>query len=368
MRIAVIGGGIAGASVAAELSLKHDVTLLEMEPQLAHHTTGRSAAMFLGSYGNNTIQELSSQSLEIFHQLSEEIGHPILTPRDMVQIFDRQQLSDIEPTLKSHTTMEVWSIDELCRIAPYIARDRIGAVLRDTTGFDVDVAAMHQAYVKRLVSNDGVVEKLHEVMSIDLDHGENALVSTRNGLLEVDLVVNASGAWGNVVAERSGCSTIPLHPLRRTIFTSRVSTDLEPGPMILRHPEEFYFRIDRGVMIGSPADESPSDPCDARPEEIDVAMAIEAINEYTTLEIRSVETSWAGLRTFTSDRTPAVGFNGDETRFFWLCGQGGYGIQMSPKLAALAADLINGLVRPGDESLVKAMAPARFGCPTTLSS
>ncbi|MGA0118057.1 MAG: NAD(P)/FAD-dependent oxidoreductase [Ilumatobacteraceae bacterium] len=368
MRIAVIGGGIAGVSVAAELSVKHDVTLLEMEPQLAHHTTGRSAAMFLGSYGNNTIQELSSKSLEIFHQLSEEIGHPILTPRDMVQIFDDQQLSDIEPTLKSHTTMEVWSIEELCRIAPYIARDRIGAVLRDTSGFDVDVAAMHQAYVKRLMSNDGAVEKLHEVISINLHHGDNALVSTGNGLFEVDLVINASGAWGNVVAERAGCSTIPLHPLRRTIFTSRVSTEFEPGPMILRHPEEFYFRIDRGVVIGSPADESPSEPCDARPEEIDVAMAIEAINELTTLAIRSVETAWAGLRTFASDRTPVVGFNRNESRFFWLCGQGGYGIQMSPKLAALAANAINGEVLPDDVALVEAMSPARFVGSTTLSS
>lgn len=360
MRIAVIGGGIAGVSVAAELSRKHRVTLLEMESQLAHHTTGRSAAMFLGSYGNSAIQKLSSQSLEIFHHLSDEIGHPILTSRDMVEIFDHQQLDEVEPALKSHPTMERWPLEELCRVAPYISRHRVGAVLRDTSGFDVDVAAMHQAYVKRLMSNGGNIEKLHEVLNVDLNQSDCATVFTEGELFEVDLVVNASGAWGNVIAERAGCLTVPLHPLRRTIFTSRVSPDFEPGPMILRYPEEFYFRIDRGVVLGSPADESPSEPCDARAEEIDIARAIESINDFTSLAIRSVETSWAGLRTFTSDRTPVVGFNNGESRFFWLCGQGGYGIQMSPKLAELAADMINGEVDPADESLVKNLSPSRF--------
>jgi D-arginine dehydrogenase len=360
MKIAVVGGGIAGVSVAAELSREHDVALFEMEPHLAHHTTGRSAAMFLGSYGNRVIQDLSAASLPIFDELSEDLGHPILTARDMVQILDHDQLDDIDATLESHPTMDIWTVDELCEVAPYMVRDRIGAVLRDRSGFDVDVAGMHQAYVRRHISNGGTIEKLNEVITVDLSQDDCAVVGTSQHSYEADIVINASGAWGNVVAERAGCPTIPLSPLRRTIFTSRLRQDFEPGPMILRHPEEFYFRVDRGAVLGSPADESPSDPCDARPEELDVAAAIEAINEFTTLSIRSVESTWAGLRTFTSDRTPAAGFGSGDQRFFWLCGQGGYGIQMSPKLAALAADIINDRVDGTDADLVRSLSPIRF--------
>ena len=256
--------------------------------------------------------------------------------------------------------MEVVSKDALREMAPYIKHDLVGAVLHDESGYDIDVAGLHQTYVRRFTSNGGVIEKSNEVMEITFNSNGTSEVRTTHHTLRADLIVNASGAWGNVVAERAQCATIPLTPLRRTIFTSKLNQSHEPGPMVLRYPEEFYFRVDRGTVLGSPADETPSIPCDAQPEEIDVAIAIEAINEFTTLNIRSVESTWAGLRTFTSDKSPVMGSNSDEPHFFWFCGQGGYGIQMAPKLAALAADVINNRVNAGDASLAIQLSPQRF--------
>lgn len=360
MNIIVIGGGIAGISIAAELSRDHAVTLLEMEQQLAHHTTGRSAALYLGSYGNSNIQMLTRESFDIYTELSNEYGYPLLTPRGMVQILDHQQLHELDETLTKHPTMEVISIDALREIAPYIKQDMVGAVLLDQSGYDIEVAGLHQTYVRRFTANGGVIEKSHEVTEITFNATGTSAVRTPSQTFHADLIVNASGAWGNLIAERAQCATIPLTPLRRTIFTSKLSQLFEPGPMVLRHPEEFYFRVDRGTVLGSPADETLSAPCDAQPEEIDVAMAIEAVNEFTTLNIRSVESAWAGLRTFTADRSPAMGSNSDQPNFFWFCGQGGYGIQMAPKLATLATDVINNTVTVADADLVSALSPRRF--------
>lgn len=360
MNIVVIGGGIAGISIAAELSRAHDVTLLEMEQQLAHHTTGRSAALYLSSYGNTHVQTLTRESFDIYTELSKEYGYPLLTPRDMVQILDHYQLHELDETLAKHPTMEIISIDTLRKMAPYINHDLVGAVLHDESGYDIEVAGLHQTYVRRFAANGGVIEKSNEVTEITFNSNGSSKVRTPHQTFHADLIVNASGAWGNVVAERAQCANIPLMPLRRTIFTSKLSQPFEPGPMVLRHPEEFYFRVDRGTVLGSPADETPSVPCDAQPEEIDVAMAIEAINEFTTLNIRSVESTWAGLRTFTSDKSPAMGSNSDQPSFFWFCGQGGYGIQMAPKLATLAADVINNNVKAADTALALQLSPQRF--------
>ena len=360
MKIIVIGGGIAGISIAAELSRTHQVTLFEMEQQLAHHTTGRSAAMYLGSYGDANVQALTGASLDIYNELSHEYGYPLLTPREMVQILDHNQLSELDETLAKHPAMKITSVDDLMKMAPYINREIVGAVLRDTSGYDIEVAGLHQTYVRRFTANGGVIEKSHEVLEITFNSTGTSTVRTPSQTFHADLIVNASGAWGNIIAERAQCATIPLEPLRRTIFISKLNQSFEPGPMVLRHPEEFYFRVDRGTVLGSPADETPSVPCDAQPEEIDVAMAIEAINEFTTLNIRSVESTWAGLRTFTADRSPAMGSNSDQPHFFWFCGQGGYGIQMAPELAALATDVINNTVKVADADLVSALSPRRF--------
>ena len=355
----VVGGGIAGVSIAAELSRSHEVTLLETEQQLAHHTTGRSAAMYLGSYGNPVIQELTADSFDLFSGMSAEHGSPLLTPRDMVQVLDHSQVHEVEANLANDPTMVQVRVEDFLRASPYVRPEMVGAVLRDDTGYEIDVAGLHQTYVRRLSMNDGIIRRTCEVLEITPGSG-NATVRTAEGTFDADLVVNAAGAWGDVVAGRAGCASVGLKPLRRTIFTSRLGEQIPPGPMIVRHPEDFYFRVDNGTVMGSPADETPSEPCDARPEEIDVARAIDSINDFTTLGIRSVDSAWAGLRTFAPDKSPVVGSRAGEPHFFWLCGQGGYGIQMAPGLASLAADMINGAVTPGRAELVRQLSPDRF--------
>jgi D-arginine dehydrogenase len=360
MKVVVVGGGIAGISIAAELSRTHNVTLLEMETTLAHHTTGRSAATFLGSYGNTNIQALTKGSFDLYTELSQEHGYPLLTPRDMVIALDPSQLGDIEAELQDNPTMTLITADELIAMAPYIKREHAGAALLETTGYDIDVAGLHQSYVRRFTKNGGIIKKSHEAIEVTTNANGTSTIRTPHETFHADLIVNATGAWGNVLASRAEVAHIPLKPLRRTMFTSKLTQPLQPGPMVVRHPEEFYFRIDHGLIMGSLADETPSPPCDAQPEELDVAMAIEAINNFTTLDIRSVESTWAGLRTFTSDKSPAMGCNTNEPHFFWLCGQGGYGIQMAPKLASLAADVINNAVKPEDAALAKQLSPQRF--------
>jgi D-arginine dehydrogenase len=360
MNIVVVGGGIAGISIAAELSRTHNVTLLEMEATLAHHTTGRSAATFLGSYGNTHVQALTTGSFDLYTELSIEHGYPLLTPRDMVIALDPSQLNEVDTELADNPTMTLISSDELIAMAPYIKQEQVGAALLETTGYDIDVAGLHQSYVRRFIANNGVIEKSHEAIAIETNSHGTCTITTPHQTFHADLIVNASGAWGDNLAQRAHCAPIGLKPLRRTMFTSKITQAFDPGPMVVRHPEEFYFRIDRGSILGSLADETPSEPCDAQAEELDVAMAIEAINNFTTLNIRSVESTWAGLRTFTTDKSPAMGCNTNEPHFFWLCGQGGYGIQMAPKLAALAADLIDDTVSPEDAELVRALSPQRF--------
>lgn len=358
MRILVIGGGIAGVSIAAELAANHEVTLLEMEHQLAHHTTGRSAATYIGTYGNSTVQALTAASFDLFMEMSEEIGHPLLVPRDSVTVFANGDEGAVDSVLAANPVMSRIGIDELLESAPYIDPTKVAAVVHDPSGYDIDVAGLHQGYVRRLVARNGTVVKDAEVLSITFDG--HVTVRTDSSEWQADLVVNAAGAWGDVVAQRAGCTPVGLSPKLRTIFTARVDDSFPPGPIVVMHPEEFYFMVARGSILGSPADETPSEPCDARPEETDVALAIESVNSVTTLGIRSIESSWAGLRTFAPDRSPVVGCRDGEPGFFWLCGQGGYGIQMAPGLATFAARMVDGASTEEDRTLMDKVSPDRF--------
>lgn len=180
-------------------------------------------------------------------------------------------------------------------MCPYLRRDAVAAAAIDETGSAIDVAALHQTYVREIAANGGVIVKNKRVDAIAF--GNPCVVSSGDETWECDLVVNAAGAWGDVVAAIANCTPVGLMPLRRTIFTAKVDPALGRGPMVFGTPEAYYFGLDHGVLLGSPADETLSEPCDARPEEVDVAQAIESVNEVTTFNIRSIDTAWAGLRT-----------------------------------------------------------------------
>lgn len=354
-RAVVVGGGIAGVSAAAELAARGaETVLVEAEQQLAHHTTGRSAAMYLPTYGGPVVRALTAASLGDFAALSVEHEAPLLSPRALVYVAGPggtvDHLLDESPTLRRAPAAEAV---ERC---PALRASWVTEAAVDDSGSDIDVLGLHQAYVRRLRTAGGEIVRGERVTSIRRD-GSGWRVGDRS----CDVVVDAAGAWGDVVAVAAGVRPVGLAPLRRTLFTSPVDRPMAGWPLVAHADWHFYFKPEGDQVLVSPADETPSDPCDARPEEADVARAIEAVNEATDLGLRSVRASWAGLRTFTPDRSPVAGCRADEPGFAWSVGQGGYGIQMAPALARTAAALALGEPVPEDIGVeAAALSPDRF--------
>jgi D-arginine dehydrogenase len=363
-RIVVIGGGIAGVSVAAELATSAAVILLEAETALAHHTTGRSAAMYLPGYGNAVVRTLTLASRVDFDALSDEAGTPILTPRATMWVGGPDDDAVLRSLAAENEVVRRIDGDEVVARCPHLRRDRIGGGVVDDAGSDIDVGVLHQAYVRRLTGAGGTIERSARVTAIERLPAGGWRVSAGARTWDADLLVDAAGAWADEVAVLAGQRPVGLRPLRRTLFTSPVAAEVAPSPLVVDAQERWYVRVDAGVALVSPADETPSPPCDARPEELDVARALEAVNEVSTLGLRSVRTAWAGLRTFAPDRSPVAGPPADDPTFAWSAGQGGYGLQMAPALARSVAALALGQPLPPDVPLDPAhLSPDRFSTP-----
>lgn len=354
-RAVVVGGGIAGVSVAAELAaLGAAVTLVEAERQLAQHTTGRSAAMYLPTYGPPVVRALTAASLVDFARLSEVHGAPLLSPRACVYVA--RPGSSVGHLLEESPTLRRATAEEALERFPPLRPSRVVEAAVDDSGSDIDVLGLHQAYVRLLRSAGGEIVRGERVASIARDGG-----GWRVGDRACDVVVDAAGAWGDVVAALAGVRPVGLEPLRRTLLTSPSSRVDERWPLVADADWRFYCKPEGSQLLVSPADETPSAPCDARPEEEDVARALDAVNEATDLDLLSVRASWAGLRTFTPDRSPVAGCRRDEPGFAWSVGQGGYGIQMAPGLARVAAALALGEPVPPDTGITERdVSPARF--------
>ncbi len=329
--VVVIGGGIAGVSVAAELSVNRTVTLLEGEATLAYHTTGRSAALFFGSYGHPDTLPLTRRSLEWFE--NPPTDHPVLSPRGALTVAFSGDLPELEGGIPISATEAVERV-------PVLDGDQLIGAVWEPDAADMDVAAIHQAYVRRLRSNGGEIVTGHRVTHLARD--STWTITTSDGTWEADVVVDAAGAWGDEIAMMAGLRPVGLVPKRRTAFMVTAPQDSERWPLVTDAGHHFYFKPDGTQLLCSPADETPSEPCDARPEDVDIAIAIDRINEATTLGIRSIRSSWAGLRTFAPDGSMVIGPDPDEASFFWLVGQGGTGIQTAPAAAQLAAGLVAG--------------------------
>lgn len=352
--IVVIGGGIAGVSVAAELATTMDVVLLEREPHLAYHTTGRSAALFFGSYGHPSTLPLTAASRKWF-DTPEFTELPVLSPRGALTVaFD----DDPMPSLAG---AEPLTADEAIELAPTLDRSRVAGAAYEPEAADMDVAGIHQAFVRKLRHHGGEIRVDSPVTSLDRGH-ESWAVAAGGETLTCATVVDAAGAWADVVAEMAGAEPIGIQPKRRTAFMVTAPDGSRDWPMVTDSGHTFYFKPDGIQLLCSPADETPSPPVDARPRDVDIAIAIERINDKTDLAIRSIRSSWAGLRTFAADGGMAIGFDPDVEGFFWLAGQGGTGIQTAPAAARLAASLITAGAPPDDLAAVDlpALDPVRF--------
>ncbi len=370
----MVGGGIAGVSAAAALVANPSgptVMLLEAEGQLAHHTTGRSAAQLIENYGANPVRPLTTASLPYFREPPAQwCPTPLLRRQPVLTVGRPDQDDVIEQQLRTgraaNPAIAEITPAEAGELFPPLRTERLSRVLIEPDSSDIDVSALHQAFVRAFVGQGGTIETLTRVDAArPAPGGAGWIVETTRGEREVDLVVNAAGAWGDVVASRAEVDPVGLVPKRRTAFMVASRWDGSAGwPMAADAELHWYLKPDGPQFLCSPADETPSEPTDAKPEEIDVAMAIDRINEATTLEIRSVRSSWAGLRTFAPDGSMVIGPDPAVPSFVWCVGQGGTGIQTSPGAGQLVADLaLDGRPGPTFDGLeldLAGLAPDRF--------
>lgn len=365
--VAVIGAGIAGASVAAELAgMGTRVVLLEREAQPGYHTTGRSAALFTIAYGPPVIRALSRASVGAFNALPDAARpHPLLRPRGALFIARADQAASLAALAEElgGIAQRIDAAEARARL-PILRPDYAEAALLDRSAADIDVDALHRQYLRALAANGGTQRNGAEVLALSR-HGAGWRVETRGGPLRAGIVVNASGAWADEIASLAGIAPVGLVPKRRTalLVAPPAGQNPENWPMIVDIDEQFYMKPDAGKLLLSPADETPSPPCDAQPDEMDVAICIDRIQTAFELPVRRIEHKWAGLRSFVADKCPVAGFAPDAPGFFWLAGQGGYGIQSAPALARTAAALVLGQPIPDDIAAegvtATALAPRR---------
>lgn len=356
----VVGAGIAGASVAWQLAAHGRVAVLERESQPGYHATGRSAAMFMESYGTPMVRALTCASRAFYEQPPPGFAeHPILTPRGCMHVAQPGQEQALDAAFEvlraASSPVERLTVREVLARCPVLREDRVAGALYEPDAMDMDVHALHQGYLRGLRARGGQVLPDAELAeaSFDGDAWSVRLADGRN--LRAGTLVNAAGAWADVVAQRSGIAPIGLQPKRRTAFTFDAPAGAPVGtwPLVIGIDESWYFKPDAGQLLGSPANADVVEPQDVQPEELDVAIGIHHIEEMTGLPIRRPRHTWAGLRSFVSDGDLVVGADAQAPGFFWVAAQGGYGIQTAAAVSEVAAAQI--MAMPLPERL------ARFG-------
>jgi D-arginine dehydrogenase len=364
----VIGGGFAGISAAANLAPHGSVVLLEMEPSLAYHTSGRSAAMLVENYGSAGSRPLVRGARSFLERPPEgSIDAPLLSNRAVMWVADQSGLGDLEAKAEmgkaNGAESQLLDRDGVIEQMPAMDPEWVAGGLLEPSGADIDVAALHQAFVRIARSHDAKVITSSPVSSISRQ-GPSWVVDAGGRTWTAPAVINAAGAWGDIVAGVAGVAPLGLQPLRRTAFMVPGSEESSRWPMVVETHENWYLRPDGVQFLCSLAEEVPSEPMDPRPRMEDVALAIERINNATTLDIRTVNSQWTGLRTFAPDRDLVIGEDPTAPGFFWLVGLGGIGVQTSPAYGALLASLAIGSSLPA--TLIEAgvdperTSPARF--------
>lgn len=368
----IIGAGIAGASVAWQLAGSGaGVLLLEREPQPGYHTTGRSAALYMATYGTPNIQALTRASRSLYDAPPPEFGPaPILSPRGVVYVAGPEQLALLKQTYDDaraiSPNVEWLEQGALLAQLPCLRPDAVAAGMSEPQAADIDVHALHQGYLRGLRQRGGQVLTSAEVVALQ-PQGDAWRVTLANGrVLQATTVVNAAGAWADVVAGMAEVPPIGLEPRRRTAFTFAVpeGMDATHWPAVVSIDETFYFKPDAGQLLGSPANADPTHPHDVVPEELDAATGIFHIEAVTTFQIRRPSHTWAGLRSFVPDGDMVIGWDNHVPGFFWLAGQGGYGIRSAAGASLLARQLLlreplaDALVREGVDCA--GLSPARL--------
>ncbi len=367
--IVIAGAGIAGASLAWQLvhpgasgasgtsGAAPRVLLLEAESHPGYHSTGRSAAMFMESYGPPGVRALTRASRAFYQSPPPGFADvPLVTPRGALYVATQAQqalLQQLQEELAPHCPrlQRLDAAQALARVPCLRAEDLLGALL-DPDAQDIDVHALHQGFLRGLRARGGQLQAGAAVAAARREDGRWTVQlsgpNTDGEPLRTGTLVNAAGAWADELAGRCGIAPIGLEPRRRSAFTFQppAGVNIAGWPAVVGVDEGWYFKPDAGRLLGSPANADPTVPHDVRPEELDIAIGIDRLQTATTLAIRRPESTWAGLRSFVADGELVIGAEPAEPGFFWLAAQGGYGIQSAAGASALAAALITGAPLP----------------------
>ncbi|HOM14705.1 MAG TPA: FAD-dependent oxidoreductase [Rubrivivax sp.] len=366
----IVGAGIAGASLAYFLAPHGRVTLLERESQPGCHSTGRSAALYMASYGTPQVRALTLASRAFFDAPPAGFADaPILSPRGalFVAASDQADLLDAHCALLQRMSPAArrLSRDEALARVPVLRPEALLGAALEPDAADIDVHALHQGFLRGLRRHGGTLVCDAEATHIER-HGADWLVLAGGREFRAPLLANAAGAWADALAQRAGAQPIGLQPKRRSafVFAAPAGLAFAHWPCVIGADESWYLKPDAGSLLGSPANADPVDPQDVQPEELDIALGIDRIQTHTTLRIRRPTRTWAGLRSFVADGDLVGGFDARVSGLFWVAAQGGYGIQTSAAMGQACAALLRGQPLPAaiaDFGLTAAMlGPARL--------
>ena len=354
--IAIIGGGIAGASVGAFLAdFGVRVHLFEMESSLAYHTTGRSAALLTPHYGPDSMKAFAAIGRSFLETTPAQAQGPLVEPRDLLTVIDSDQTLTVERPPKS-----VWWDESTClEKVSFLRKGKFLGGVVDKDVASIDVHALHSCYIRTITGKGGVIHQNARIDRLNLNPSGIWDIHVNGETYQTPTVCNAAGAWGDEVARTAGVAPVGLVPKKRTVVVldsnqfADVNFDIEI--FVVVEPNYVYFQnFGVGKLMLSAADQTPSIPCDAQPDEMDMAVAISRFEQVTNLKVTRIDHSWAGLRTFAPDCNPIIGWEPYREGFFWLVGQGGYGVFSSPGIGLYAASLLI------DREIPKAYAESPF--------
>lgn len=350
----VIGAGIAGASVAYELSLSGKVVVLEMESSAGYHSTGRSAAVMSENYGPALWSRLVTASRPFLENPPEGFTDvPLVTPRGalfLARSHEQAQLAEqAHGLVRRGASIELTSAEEALRFCPVLRANEFSSALYEPDCKDIDTNALLTGYLKAHRARGGQFVANAKVETLSHSRGVWT-VSTPRGVFQAPVIINAAGGWVQEVATLAGLSYRNVVPFRRTavVFDPPAGSAIQSWPMTFDVAETFYFKPEAGRIMVSPIDMAPSAPCDAQADELEVAIAIDRIQRYTTMEVQRVAHKWGGLRTFAPDHEPVVGRDPEQPSFIWLAGQGGNGVMAGAAAARLAASFARNIEVPPD--------------------
>lgn len=375
IQIAIIGAGIAGTScayrLAEALGTGKNIRIFEREDRPGYHSTGRSAAVYTETYGPPVIRALTAGSRRFFDNppngfAAHDLLHPLgllLAGTESARARAEQIYNDCHALTPNVSFLEGQQIADL---VPVLKPEWTAVGVLEPDAMSMDVAALHEGYIKGFKAMGGQITADAEIMA--LEHtGKDWRIETKTESWRAELIVNAAGAWADQLASMADLNSLGLQPKRRTAIVFQAPDDLPKSgwPMVNDVEETFYFKPDAGRILASPEEATPMPPCDVQPDELDIAITVDRLQRATTFDIPRIDNKWAGLRSFFPDGIPAAGFDDQASGFFWLAGQGGYGITTSDALARYSTAMITGQDVPADLAdigVTKAeLSPARLG-------